>query len=174
MEISCLWARKFRWHQVKILIFCSLSIFAVPSVLSNSPGRSLWEGEVCVEVQISLWTVDFGDWSPVLWQDRKELNIGLWAIFRTPKEIDMPCPAQGCIHEGLQQRRYLQLPISAHLALFSLLLTPRNTRFPCGALVWTETNFFLLILSSQVIMIEIKWILILLLLLHSVFCLSEV
>ena len=49
----------------------------------------------------------------------------------TPEAASMSCPCQGCTGWGMQQRRYLQLPMSAHYH-FPLLTTISSDWFPWG------------------------------------------
>ena len=120
------------WIWSSWTLSCSTSWTYQLTWLGNLRGRSLWEGPN------SSWMVNSGNWSSGPTEDSgKEACMSLPAKHRTLTAITTFHPLQGCTDWGMQQRRYLQLPLSTnqHVSLFRL--QPLGPWFPCGTLVWT-------------------------------------
>ena len=79
------------------------------------------------------WMTDNGDRGSVSRQDNgMESSIGLLVRIMSLQATAMPCPYQGCPGWGMQQRRYLQLPVSTHYHVSLLFPPPLITDFPEG------------------------------------------
>ena len=73
-------------------------------------------------------------------QTRQQEGVKHWSLsqLRSQKKNYLPCGAQDAHIEGLQERRYFQLPLSAHKTLFPLSLPSLSPDFPVGH--WSVWN----------------------------------
>ena len=123
-----------KWTQVKysclpfpLIISCIISWALALTWLESLRGTF---GHKCRKF---CWFVDDGDRRSVSRQDRRmEWIIVPSTRVITPQATAVHHPAQGWAGGGVQQRRYLQLPVSAHYVHFPLVSPPLIADFPEG------------------------------------------